>query len=933
MSGPTRIHDLFGAVDHQQYIDWVDHHIVNNSRWVVLLFLLLTGAFLLGMGNISTETGTQQFTTGLPSEEALQDVQREFSPSFEPDTGSTSLIQRETNVLSKASMLRMLRLQHRVQQRPDLRVQSTASVASLVAREIDPDAEGLDEQITALERATRTDVRRAVRDLAATSDRFTGLVSNDFNRPSASASATIGTISHGVPAGISEGSGQSGESPLTPIQQRIQSIEDSVEGDITVFGSGIVSEEFGSVLTDSLLLTVPAAFLLIVFFLVVAFRDLADLVLGIVALVMAIVWTFGFLGFAGIPFTQLLIAVPPLLLAVGIDFGIHAINRYREEHVDGLGVGEAMRVTTDQLTVAFFIVAGTSVIGFLANLTSSLPTVREFGVVAAIGIGFTFLIFGIFVPAAKVELDRLRDRWPIPTFATTPLGSEGSVLASVLQVGVAIARRAPALFLVVVVLLSVGAGAYATGVDTSFEREDFLPPENNPDFLEQLPEPFRPSDYTVTGTVNYLEDNFESTDQDSTTVYVEGPMTRGSTLEAIHRANENPPDSFLREGRYAETESIISVIESRAERDPEFRALVDRNDVDDDGIPDRNLREVYDALLDSPARSRALEYITDDYTSTQVVYSVETDAAASEVVADTRTVADRYRMTATATGQTVVFQAVSDRILDSAVSSLVAALVGAALFLVFIYLVLEGTASLGVANVVPVLVTVALVAGSMRALSIPFNTITATILAIVIGLGIDYSVHMVHRFVDERRQRPLVPALERTVMGTGGALFGSMLTTVSGIGVLSLAVFVAIQQFGLITALAVIYAFLTAVVVTPSVLVVWDHFVTGHRSVLPLFGVGSAPWQEPTPAASDVDLPDPSPAVVPATEDATTDGRPTANPPGDDDGNPVDDGPAGAGGPGQDPSAGTDDPAADPDGDGDGDGHGATDESDGTSEP
>ncbi|MFW6382902.1 MAG: efflux RND transporter permease subunit, partial [Haloferacaceae archaeon] len=688
MSGPTPVHDLFARVDHQQYIDWIDHHIVNNSRYVVVLFLVATAVFALGLGNISTETGTQQFTTGLPSEEAFQDVQREFSPTFEPDTGSTSLIQREQNVLSKPSMLRMLRLQERVEDRPDLRVESTASAASLVAREIDPEAESLEDQITAIERATPSEIRRAVRELAESNERFTGLLSNDFNARSASASATIGTVSHELPAGISETTGQGGDSPLTPIQQRVEAVEDSVRGDITVFGNGIVSEEFSSVLTDSLLLTVPAAFLFIVLFLIVAFRDLADLVLGVVALVMAIVWTFGFLGLAGIPFTQLLIAVPPLLLAVGIDFGIHSINRYREERILGKPIGEAMRLTTDQLTVAFFIVAGTSAIGFLANLSSALPPIREFGLVAAIGIAFTFLIFGIFVPAAKVELDRLRERTRIPTFATTPLGREGTALASALKVGVVVARRAPALFLVVVLLISAGAGVYATGVDTSFEQEDFLPPEDNPAFLERLPEPFRPSDYTVTTTINYLSDNFESTEQDSTTIYVQAPMTRGSVLESIHRANENPPDSMLRDGRHAETQSIITVIESRAESDPEFRALVDRNDVDDNGIPDRNLREVYDYLLDSSARDRALDYLAEDYRSTRVVYSVEADAEAGAVDADTRTVADRYRTSAVATGQTVVFQAVSDRILESAISSLLVALVGAALFLVLIYLVL-----------------------------------------------------------------------------------------------------------------------------------------------------------------------------------------------------------------------------------------------------
>jgi predicted RND superfamily exporter protein len=870
MSGPTRVHDLFAGVDYQRYIDWIDERIVGQPRLVILVFLVATAVFAFGLGNISTETGTEQFTTDLPSEEALQDVNREFSPTFEPETGGTSLLQREQNVLSKPSLLRMLRLQHRVEQRPGLRVQSTASAASLVARELDPEAGTTGEQITAVEQATPTQIERAVRHLAATNDRFTGLVSNDFNRREASARATIGTVTHEVPAGVSEGAGQSGESPLTPIQKRVQTMEESVGGDITVFGSGVIAEEFSAVLVDSLLLTVPAAFLFIVLFLIVAFRDLADLVLGVVSLVMAIVWTFGFLGLAGISFNQMLVSVPPLLLAVGIDFGIHAVNRYREERVVGKPIGHAMRLTTDQLTVAFFIVTGTTVIGFLANLSSSLPPIRNFGLVAAIGIVFTFLIFGIFLPAAKVELDRLRERTPIPTFATTPIGSQESRVGSALRVGVVIADRAPALFLVAVLVLSAGAGVYATGVDTSFEQEDFLPPEENPALLERLPEPFRPSDYTVTGLLNYLEDNFESTQRDSTTVYVEAPMTRGSVLESIHNANENPPDSIVREGRHAETQSIITVIQSHAEKDPEFRELVDRNDIDDNGVPDRNLREVYDYLLDSPAREEALEYITADYSSTRVVYSVEADASQREVDADTRTLADRHRVTATATGETVVFQAVSDRILRSAVSSLLVALVGASLFLVLIYLVLEGTATLGVANVVPVAVTVAFVAGSMRALSVPFNAITATILAIVIGLGVDYSVHVVHRFIDERRELALVPALERTVVGTGGALLGSMLTTVSGIGVLSLAVFVAIQQFGLITALAVFYAFVTSVLVLPSVLVVWDHFVSGHRSVLPLFGVGTAPWHESAPIP-DEPLPDSGPAVVPRDVDVEDD--------------------------------------------------------------
>jgi predicted RND superfamily exporter protein len=142
-----------------------------------------------------------------------------------------------------------------------------------------------------------------------------------------------------------------------------------------------------------------------------------------------------------------------------------------------------------------------------------------------------------------------------------------------------------------------------------------------------------------------------------------------------------------------------------------------------------------------------------------------------------------------------------------------------------IYYVLEGKATLGLANLVPIVVTLALLGATMRYLAIPFNALTATMLAITIGLGIDYSVHVTHRFADERREHDLMTALDRTVRGTGGALMGSMFTTVFGIGVLALALFPAIGQFGTLTAISIVYAFLTSIVVLPSALVVWDRLV------------------------------------------------------------------------------------------------------------
>jgi predicted RND superfamily exporter protein len=827
-------------VEYQRLIDAADGWITGRPGTVVLVFVLLTAGFAAGLPAVSTESGTEQFSEDVPAEQALQDVNDKFSDPFAPDEGSTQLIQRNENVLSKQGLLRMLRVQERMANEPDMRVVSTESAARLVARQLDPSASTLEAEITAVERATPGEIRVAVGTLTRENPGFASLLSDDFNPTAASASATVGVVRHEVPSGISGGSGQGGASPLEPIQLEAVYIADAAGGDIVVFGSGVIAQEFGTVIGDSLLIVVPAAVFFIILFLVVAYRDLVDLVLGTVALGMAIVWTFGFMGFAGIAFSQILIAVPPLLLAVGIDFGIHAINRYREERLVEDDPVTAMRTTTDQLLVAFFIVTATTVIGFSSNLVSGLLPIREFGVVAAIGITFTFLIFGVFLPALKLYTDELRERYPIPTLSQAPIGSEGSSLGGVLSGGVTIARVAPVVFLVVVLLGSGYAAFYASGIDTSFSQEQFLPPEETADYYDVLPEPFKPGEYTITATINFLEDNFESSEDDETVVFVEGPMERNSALESMWNAGEDPPDTFVRDGRHARETSIVTVILAYQERDPAFDALVARNDRNANGIPDQNLGEVYDYLFASPARGQALEYLTEDRRNARVVYAVKADESDGAITDDTRAVAERYRMGATATGSIVVFKAISDIIFESAIVSLALAIAGTAAFLLFIYWLLEGRATLGLANLIPIVVTVAFVAGSMRYLGFSLNAFTATVLAMTIGLGIDYSVHLTHRYIDERELQPTVSAaLSRTVYGTGGALLGSVLTTMFGIGVLVLSVFPAIGDFGLIAALSVFYAFMASLLVLPAALVVWER----------LFGAGDIDAATPGAAA------------------------------------------------------------------------------------
>ena len=799
--------------------------VVQRRKAVIVAFLLVTAVFAGGMTMVTTESdATDSFTQDVPAQNALDAVEDEFEDPFTAEDESTQLVHTGSDVLSRGELLASLRVLERIEGREDLRMASARGPATLIATQLDPEAETIADQRRAVRTASDAELRAAI---AAASQQpgFSSLVSDDFNAREATASASVTVITHDVPKGFTDGD-------LQTIQTTIATLASDEPADIRAFGTGIINAETGQIIGDSLGLVMPILAVLLLGFLVVAYRDPIDLALGLTALVMTIIWTFGFLGFSGIPFTQQQISTPVLLLAVGVDFGIHIINRYREETVTGLEAIPSMRVATRQLTIAFVIVTATAVFGFGANALSDLQPIRNLGIISAVGIVFTFLIFGLFLPAVKIEVDRLRERLGVPEFNSTPIANEESALGRLLASAVTVGNRAPAVLVVMLLLFGAGMTAYGTGVDTSFEQEDFLPPEEEPGYVQYVPGPLAPGEYTVSSTLNVLEERFDANQDESITIYVQGPMEADHALESLVKPDRDPPETLaLGDENAVQTESLVTVIQGYAERDPRFGRLVARNDRNGNGVPDQNLGLIYDYLLASPAGDRAEQYLTEDRRSTQVVYSVESDASQEVVTVEGREHASEFRYTATATGSIVVFDAISGIIFESAIQGLLLSLLLTGGFLMVAYGVLESKPLLGIVNVFPIVISVAALVGTMRALGLSLNALTATLLSIGVGLGIAYSVHITARFVDEyERRETAVEALEKTLTGTGGALTGSMLTTSLGTGSLALAITPVLGNFGLLMGMSVTYSFVISIIALPPALLLWDQYAPGSMS-------------------------------------------------------------------------------------------------------
>ena len=693
-------------------------------------------------------------------------------------------------------------------------------------------AVGLAGQIEQLESMNATQIESTIElvlgeDTNGGSSGALRLMASTYDRGSTSAEATMMLVTQRTEDAVAPGGTVSDR--IVDSQLKMQDLGEEYAGEYLIFGSGLITDEINRSMTDSMLIVGPLALVFVLLALAIGYRDILDIILGLFGIGAVLVWTFGFMGWTDIAFNQIFIAVPVLLIGLSIDYAIHIFMRHREERTNGddMGPRGSMRTALVGVGIALTLVTATTVIGFLSNLTSPVPPIREFGVVSSVGITAALLIFGVLIPALKVELDEFLEGYGIDRHKRA-IGTGGGRLSQALKVGSIGARKAPYAIIALALLLSV-AGAYGgSQVDTTFDQTDFLA-EDPPGWMEDLPEPFKPGEYTAKNNLNYVSDRFAREDSQAQ-LLIRGDVATADGLARIAEARDDIAGKDVTKklpGGEPDVQSPLALMRTVAAGNETFNATFTAADADGDGIPDRNVAGVYETLFDvAPEQAGSVLYRDGgDYEAARIVVSIQ--GSSSDVTDQMRSVADSLSgngLEVTATGQTILFEIVQNQLLETVIQSLLITLVAVFAFLMVIYRISDGSATLGFVTLLPVVLSVAWILGTMYVFDIPFNVMTGMITSLTVGLGVAYSIHLSERYNQELERADTVwEALDRAVTGTGGALLGSAATTVGGFGVLVFAILPPLQQFGLITGLTIIYAFLASVLVLPSLLVVWTR--------------------------------------------------------------------------------------------------------------
>jgi len=251
--------------------------------------------------------------------------------------------------------------------------------------------------------------------------------------------------------------------------------------------------------------------------LALSYRSVSDVLIGLAGLGMAVVWMIGaavllgprYLGVSG-PFTAVSNIAPVVFLGLGIDDAIQLTTRYREHQTRGLVSRSAASRALVAVGGAIVLTSATTMLGFITNYASPIPSIQDFGLFTAIGQLAATTIMLLLVPSVRNLLDtrRAARRRSIP--------SEPLALTRVVARAAEVGLRVPALTIAVALAVTAAGIVVSTRIPTQFDRRDFLPRGS-----------------AVAGAITVLEEQFGGDRNEQTYLLLRGPLATPAAGNAL----------------------------------------------------------------------------------------------------------------------------------------------------------------------------------------------------------------------------------------------------------------------------------------------------------------------------------------------------------------------------------------------------------------
>ena len=579
-------------------------------------------------------------------------------------------------------------------------------------------------------------------------------------------------------------------------------------GDATISttGAAVLLRDLNDYLTGGMLVLGAIAVGLMVIILLVAF-DVRWRLLPLGVVLIGCVWAFGLAGYLGIPLTVVTIAGLPVMLGVGIDYAIQMHARVEEEVVIDRSE-HPIQETAKNLGPALLVVTFDAVFAFLALRFAKVPMIRDFGLLLAVGVAVICLC-SIIGPLAALGIREYRS----PTVGKD--FREGKLGRLVVRLGNLPTKIAP-------VLVVLSAAVFIGGVVV----EDKLVLQTDPiEWVDQ--------DSQVIDDLDRLQ--AETSSSSELGVFVQSDdIFDDATVGFVDEFAKEQLDEY--EDKLLTASSIVTTVSFLME-------IPGAGDVAPTG------EEVEAAFAVAPPDIQRSTANEEGGALNLIFRTGEGDLdERAEVVRDVRDTVDPPEgVTATPSGLAVVGVGLLDNLEANRIL-----LTYLAILFVFLFLAVRLRSVVrSLLSMVPVLIAVGAASLVAFSLDLKLSPLTAVGGPLVVAVCTEFTSLILLRFVEERR-RGLTPkaAVDVTAARTGRAFIVSAMTATAGVGVIATSSLPLLRDFGIIVAMNVAVALLSALVFLPPMLVWADQRNWVSRGLVPADVLAHATEEHDTPQAA-----------------------------------------------------------------------------------
>jgi uncharacterized protein len=538
-------------------------------------------------------------------------------------------------------------------------------------------------------------------------------------------------------------------------------------------------------INHDLAILLPAAILLMVVMLYISFKEWKGIFMPFIIVIMSLIVSFGVMALLGWQISLITVLLPIMLIAIANDYGIHMITLYQElaRGKESLSMVQiCIRIYKD-LKRPIIITGLTTIGGILGLLTHKMVPAAQIGLLAAIGIGFSIILSIWFLPAM------LSYYKPV----NKPAGSGRKKISAdrwLRGISRMVTTNPRQIILVSALVGILGmAGIFFIRIDTNIEGY----------FLGRS---------ETSRAIKLINDKLGGSQFIS--ILFDGDVLSPEVLNRM----DSYEQELLKDPIVGSVNSPVTLVKELS------KGFYYENELGYNQIP-TTTNEIYQSIeiFSMAGNENTVEQFLDyNYENSRLLISL-TDGGNNEgkrLLKKMREMTKDDPNVSFIAGSSLTKIELADMVIKGQIKSLILAMV---VIFILITIIFKSQRA-GLLSVIPLSLAILVLFGMMGFFGITLDIATALISSIMIGVGIDYTIHFLWRFKKERlKGADHGEAAYISLTTAGRGIIINAFSVIVGFLALTLSNFAPLRFFGGLVVISITTCLISALVLVPAIVI------------------------------------------------------------------------------------------------------------------